>query len=185
MFKSVGETLRTGDQRYSPRERTCRIRGGNRMINTLHVVSVGSQDQGTFVRDALLTRSRCRLYVASSTWDLSVLLGTAEIDVAILHNTVSLLQMRILTAYIRGRWPSAKILLIQRKELKADYSTYDERIAPGSSARALLAAIERLGACARRSRLPLAKESCSQFPKQKGRSTPELRRTLQNVYGRS
>lgn len=155
------------------------------MISNLHVLSIGSQDHGTFVRDVLLARSRCRLYVASSTWDLSVLLGSEEIDVAILHNTFSSPQMRVLTAYIRRRWPFAKILLIQRKEQRADYSTYDERIAPGASARTLLTAIERLGACARRSRLPISAVPYSQIQRQNFRSMPELTPTFPKLYRRS
>ncbi len=148
------------------------------MSSNLHVLSIGSQDHGTFVRDVLLERSRCRLYVGSSNWDLSVLPGSEEIDVAILHNTFSSPERRVLTAYIRRRWPFAKILSIQSREQRVDDSTYDERIAPGASARTLLSAIERLGACARRARLPLAMATCIQVPKQGGRFTPELTPTF-------
>jgi len=155
------------------------------MISTLHVLSVGSQDQGILIRDVLLARSRCRLYVASSTWDLSVLLGSEEIDVAILHNTFSLPQMRVLTAYIRRRWPCAKVLLIQRNELKADHSTYDERIAPGASAKALLTVIERLGGSAMRSRIPIGAPPYNQIPTPNVGCIPELTRTFSKLYRRS
>lgn len=118
------------------------------MISTLRVLSVGSDSTGAIVLDSLLGRSKCRLYVASSTWDVSVLLATGEIDVAILDDTLSPAQMRSVSAHIRGRWPSAQILLMAG----ADCNTYDERISPGASPAALLSSIERLAACARRAR---------------------------------
>jgi hypothetical protein len=149
------------------------------MINTLHVLSIGSQDTGALVRDVLVLRTRCRLYVATSTWDLSVVLGSEEVDVAILHNTISLRQMRVFAAYIRRRWPCARILLIETKKENLDYRIYDERIASGVPPETLLAAIERLGACARRARRAIASTTYSQVPKQNGESRPKLTRAVQ------
>ena len=149
------------------------------MISTLHVLSIGPQDTGALVRDVLVLRTKCRLYVASSTWDLSVVLGSAEIDVVILHNTLSPQQLRVFAAYITRRWPCAKILLMEPEGKNADYSIYAERIAPGVSPKTLLAAIERLGACARRARRTIASTPYSQVPKQKGRSRPKLTRAVQ------
>ena len=126
------------------------------MISTLHVLSIGSQDTSTLIRDVLVLRTRCRLYVAASSWDLSVVLGAEEVDVAILHNTFPLRQLRVFAAYIRRRWPCAKILLVHEVEQKLDYALCDERITPSASPKSFLAAIERLGACARRARQPIA-----------------------------
>jgi hypothetical protein len=126
------------------------------MISTLHVLSIGSQDTSALVRDVLMLRSRCRLYVAASTWDLPVVMGSEEVDVAILHNTFPLRQVRVSAAYIRCRWPRVRILLLRETEENLDYRLYDERIAPGASPNSLLAAIERLAACARRARQPIA-----------------------------
>lgn len=122
------------------------------MITTLHVLSIGTPDAGALVRDVLVLRTRCRLYVATSTWDLSVVLRSEGIDVAILHNTFSRHELRDFAAYIRLRWPFAKILLIQDKSENLDYAVCDERIDLSSSPEVLMAAIERLGASARRAR---------------------------------
>jgi hypothetical protein len=149
------------------------------MISTLHVLSIGSQDTDALVRDVLVLRTKCRLYVASSIWDLCVVLESQEIDVAILHNTFSPKQMRVFVAYVRRRWPGAKILLIKPKQVSADYNVYDEWIVPGVSPKTLLAAIERLGACARRARRPIANTPYSQVSKLKGKSRPKLTRAFQ------
>lgn len=147
------------------------------MISTLHVLSIGSQDTGTLVRDVLVLRSRCRLYVAASTWDLSVVLGSEEVDVAILHNTFPLRHLRVFRAYIRRRWPCAKILLVQEAEEKLDYGMYDERITPDASPESWLAAIERLGACARRARQPIASTAYMPgVPTENGRNWPHVAR---------
>ena len=148
------------------------------MISTLHVLSIGSQETGALVRDVLVLRSRCRLYVASSTWDISVVFGSEEIDVAILHNTFSSPQLRVFAAYIRRRWPYAKILLIRRKGENTDYCIYDERIAPGVSPKTFLTAIERLGACARRARRPIANSPYNQISKQNDSSQTTFTRAV-------
>ena len=75
------------------------------------------------------------LYVAASTWDLPVVMGSEEIDVAILHNTLPLRQVRVSAAYIRCRWPYVRILLLRDPEEKLDYRLYDERLTPGASPR--------------------------------------------------
>ncbi len=144
------------------------------MITTLHVLSIGAQDTYAFVRDALVLRTRCRLYVASSTWDLSVVLGSEEIDVAILHNTLTPQQLCVFAAYIRRRWPYARILLMKPKDERADYAMHDERLAPGVSPKIFLAAIERLSACSRRARSPRASAPDSQALTRSGSSRPKF-----------
>jgi hypothetical protein len=119
-------------------------------------------------------RARCRLYVASSTWDLSVVLGSEEIDVAILHNTLTPQQLCVFGAYIRRRWPCAKLLLMKPKDERADYCMYDERLAPGVSHKTFLAAIERLSACSRRARRPLASTPHSHALTQNGSTRPRF-----------
>lgn len=149
------------------------------MITTLHVLSIGAQDTYAFVRDALVLRARCRLYVASTTWDLSVVLGSEEIDVAILHNTLTPQQLCVFAAYIRRRWPYAKLLLMKPKDERADYFMYDERLAPGVSHKIFLAALERLSACSRRARRPLASTPYSRALTQNGSSRPRFAEAIQ------
>jgi hypothetical protein len=137
------------------------------MITTLRVLSIGSPETAEFVRDVLILRSRCWLCVAKCTWDLPVVSGSEEIDVAILHDTFSPRELRIFAAYIRCRWPHARILLIQEKSEGLVHGMYDERVAPGISPEPLLAVIERLGASARRERrLGLNREHTYQRPRQ-------------------
>ena len=123
------------------------------MISTLRVLSVGSDASGAKIRDSLLRRSKCRLYVATSTWDISVLLGGREFDVAVVDNTFSPQRATVLCAYIRQRWPVAKLLLITSAAGRSTCTLCDERISPRASGEAILAAIERLAACARRARM--------------------------------
>jgi hypothetical protein len=149
------------------------------MITTLNVLSIGPQDTCAFVRDALLLRTRCRLYVASSTWDLSAVSGSDEIDVAVLHRSLSPQQLRNFTAYIRRRWPCAKILLMKPKDERADYAMYDERITSAVSPKIFLAAIERLGARSRQARRPIASTPCSQALTQNGSSRPKVTGAIQ------
>lgn len=137
------------------------------MITTLHVLSIGSPEAAGLVRDALILRTRCRLHVATSTWDISVVPGSEEIDVAILHDTFSPCEMRVFAANIRRRWPHARILLIQGNGECLQHGMYDERLADGISPEPLLAAIERLGASARREWRSVSNTVCSyQRPRQ-------------------
>jgi hypothetical protein len=149
------------------------------MTSTLHILSIESQDTGALVRDVLVLRARCRFYVASSIWDLCVVLESEEINVGILHNTFSPQQVRVFAAYSKRRWPSAKILLMEPKKENADYTIYDERITPGVSSKTLLAAIDWLSACARRARLPIEGTPHSQLSKPKRRSRRKLTRAVQ------
>jgi hypothetical protein len=120
------------------------------MMTTLHLLSIGSPESNDLVRDVLLSRTRCQLLAAASVWDLSAILPSVKIDVAILHSTLSPGELRSCAAYIRHHWPHAKILLIHGTVEILDDPMYDERIPPGSSSEALLAMIERLAAYARR-----------------------------------
>jgi hypothetical protein len=122
------------------------------MITTLHVLSIGSQETVDLVRDALTLRTKCKLYVAACTGDLSVVSASEEVDVAILHDTFSRCELRVFAANIRRRWPHARILLIQGKSEGLVHGMYDEQVAPGISAEPLLAVIERLGVSARQER---------------------------------
>lgn len=113
------------------------------MIDDLHVLSIGTLESNNLIRDVLLARNRCQLFVASEVWDLSVFLASAKVDVAILHGTLSAAEMRSCSVYIRHHWPSAGILLIHADADILDDPMYDERIEPNSSPEKLLNVIER------------------------------------------
>lgn len=120
------------------------------MIDALHVLSIGTTKSSNIVRDVLLSRTRCWLFVARKVWDLSAILASVNIDVAILHGRLSAAELRSCSVYIRHHWPDAKILLIHAHTKILDDPMYDEQMRPDSSAGALLTMIEQLAACAKR-----------------------------------
>ena len=121
------------------------------MITALDVLSVGSINSNNFVRDVLLSRTKCRLVAATCVWDMSAILASGKVDVAILHNTLSPGELRGCAVYIRHHWPAARILLIHAQVEILDDPMYDERMSPDLSAETLLSLIERLAASSRRS----------------------------------
>jgi DNA-binding NtrC family response regulator len=114
------------------------------MTTTLHVLSIGSQDSCNTVRDVLLQRHNCRLSVVTSLWDMYAIPQQNHLDIAILHHTLSRLQIRDASEYIRRRWPRAKILVISAEMDVPDDPLYDEWAPPGQSSGTLLAMIEQL-----------------------------------------
>lgn len=132
------------------------------MITTLDVLSVGSLNSNDFVRDVLLSRTKCRLFAVASVWDLSAILTSGKVDVAILHNTLSPGELRSCAVYIRHHWPAARILLIHAQVELLDDPMYDERMSPDLSAGALLSMIERLAASSRRSARRVSSEERNQ-----------------------
>jgi len=120
------------------------------MLTTLHVLSIGPPESNYAVRDALLKRSKCQLIAAAGVWDLSALLASGKVDVAILHGTLPPGELRSCAAYIRHHWPTARILLVHAHADFLDDPMYDERIPPDSPVEVFLAMVERLAAFARR-----------------------------------
>lgn len=114
------------------------------MKTILNVLSIGSQDSCNTVRDVLLQRRSCRLSVVTSLWDMYAIPQQNHLDIAILHHTLSRLDIQNASEYIRRRWPRAKILVISSEMNVPDDPLYDERALPGQSPRTLLAMIEQL-----------------------------------------
>lgn len=139
------------------------------MINTLHVLFIGSPQAGAFLRKVPVLRSGCRFFVATSVPELSTAYGCEEIDVALFHKTFSLRELQLFAAFIRRRWPHAKILLILDSDEDPSYWMYDERIAPVASPELLLAAIERLAEISRQMRRRSAR---AVFAGERSRNTP-------------
>jgi hypothetical protein len=127
--------------------------GGVGMKTTLDVLSIGSQDSCNTVRDVLLQRHNCRLSVVTSLWNMYAIPERNNFDIAILHHTLSRLEVRNASEHIRRRWPGAKILVISAEMDAPDDPLYDERLPPGQSPGTLLATIEQLTSG--------AKESCT------------------------
>ncbi len=114
-----------------------------RMVETIHVVSVGPVDCGSKVHDALFDRKSFRLSIATDYRKLWELPANESVHVAVLHNTLSSFELEAACRLIRRRWPSAKILLVSREESFLDDGLYDDR-APTVDSDVLLSTIERL-----------------------------------------
>jgi len=114
------------------------------MKTILNVLSIGSLDSCNMVRDVLLQRNNCRLSVVTSLWDMYAIPKQNNLDIAILHHTLSQLEVRNASEYIRRRWPAAKILIISAAMNVPDDPLYDEWAHPDQSPGMLLATIEQL-----------------------------------------
>lgn len=122
------------------------------MLTTLHVLTIGAIESNNSVRDMLQSRTKCRLFAATNVWDLSAVLTSGDIDVAILHDNLPAGELRSSAHYIRHHWTSARILLISSHTDILDDALYDERLVPGLRAETVLTTIEQLAARARHRR---------------------------------
>jgi hypothetical protein len=114
------------------------------MTATLHVLSLGSLESCNSVRDALLPRHNCQLSSVTHFWDLYAIPKEESIDIAILHQTLSLQEARNAGEYIHHQWPHAEILLIHPEAgIESDH-LYDGWALPDLSPTILRAIIEEL-----------------------------------------
>jgi hypothetical protein len=87
-----------------------------RFATAIQVVSVGPVERGCWVHDALSGRPNARLTIATDLRQLWSISTQYSIQVAILHDTLSLLDFEAASRLIRRRFPSAKILVVSREE---------------------------------------------------------------------
>jgi hypothetical protein len=113
------------------------------MEKTIHVLSVGSVDRGCMVHDTLLKGPKFRLSIATDYRALWAIPKQEPIQVVILHNTLSAIDLEDSCRFIRRRWPDAWILLIRTGEGSLDDALYDDRVLPAVAQEVLLSAIER------------------------------------------
>jgi hypothetical protein len=115
-----------------------------RTPETTHVLSVGPMDRGCMVYDVLLNGPRTRLSIAPDCRQLWSVPKRESVQVAILHNALSPLELEEASQFIRRQWPHARILVIRSGEDFLDDALYDDRVTPPVAPRILLAAIARL-----------------------------------------
>ncbi len=120
------------------------------MTRGLHALSVGFPESNNPVREALLQRHKCRLMVASSMEDLYAIQSLEQIDVAVLHSSLSKSELRNCASYIRRHWPRTRILLLSQEDEILDDPLYDEKASPDISIPALLGCIEQLADSSRK-----------------------------------
>jgi hypothetical protein len=120
------------------------------MRDTLNVLSIGRFDPHNAVRDALLQRGYCHLFLGADYRDLFAIPREQRPEVAILHDMASSLEINASSEYIRRTWPGTKILVICARNEIPDDPLYDEWLALSPSQEMLLAMIEQLAAADRK-----------------------------------
>jgi hypothetical protein len=82
--------------------------------------------------------------VATGSRELWLLPKHVDVDAAILHCTLSSLELEDASRFIRRQWPSARILVIRAGSEFLDDALYDDRVLPAVASQVLLPTIERL-----------------------------------------
>jgi hypothetical protein len=100
-------------------------------------------DFGCMVHDALLDGPNSRLSIAPDYRELWGIPKEESIQVAILHNTLSPVELEDASRFIRRPWPHARILVLRRGVGFLDDALY-ERVVLKAEPKVLLEAIERL-----------------------------------------
>jgi DNA-binding NtrC family response regulator len=124
----------------------------------LRVLVIAPADRCNAIRDAFQQRGRCRLSAVTSYRDLFNIPRQESFELAILHEMLSIRDLRDSSAHIRRTWPGAKIVVICAQAEVLDDPLYDERIAPSDPPDALLATIERLMVSGRKRRRALSNQ---------------------------
>jgi hypothetical protein len=114
------------------------------MTESLHILSVGPASLCDVVRDALSGSWKCQLTVATDFRQLWLIPKHADVDAAILHCTLSPLELEDASRFIRRQWPSTRILVIRAGSEFLDDAPYDDRVLPAVASQVLLPTIERL-----------------------------------------
>ena len=114
------------------------------MAKAIHVLSVGAVDCGSLVHDALLGGPRFRLSITTDYRELWVIPKQESIQVVILHDGLSSIELEDASRFIRRWWPHARILVVCNGEGFLDDALYDVRVVSNVGREVLLATIERL-----------------------------------------
>jgi hypothetical protein len=94
------------------------------------VLSVGHTDDGVLLPDALNQPPGLSFSNVHDYRDLWRLSKAITYDAVVFHNSVGNFELQEAARLVRGRWPSAKILLIRSGEITLDDSLYDQRLRP-------------------------------------------------------
>jgi hypothetical protein len=116
------------------------------MNPSLHVLFIGSGQGSDTIREALAQRHGCRLSVATSFSDLFDISKEGKVRIAILHRSLSPIQLREACVYIRRTWPVAKILVLGTGAEDLDDPLYDELVDLGAPVDKLVDMITDIGA---------------------------------------
>jgi len=116
------------------------------MRKTINVLSLGREEWRTAVREALPPRLRNDFWGVNSSWDLCTLPQSVLVDIAVLHHSFALHDLRRAAEYIRRRWPDAVILVVGEQAEQLDDPLYDDKtnseISPEELASILVTSVE-------------------------------------------
>jgi hypothetical protein len=112
------------------------------MRGATKVLSLGSEEWSNSVRNSLTEAQEEGFVSVESYWELCALPESVSADVAIFHRSFAKDDLRHAAAYIRRRWPLAKILLLGWNADSLEAPLYDDRERGGISPRELVRLIE-------------------------------------------
>lgn len=112
----------------------------------IQLLSVGAVSRGSQLHRVLFGSRRFLRAIRTRYRELWSEPGQQTLHVAILHNSLSLIELDDACRFIRHRWPRARILVVRGGEEFLDDELYDERVLPTVTPELLLATIQRLAA---------------------------------------
>lgn len=122
------------DRRFSQKQMSTR--------DLIHVLAIGSLDQHSELHDLLLRLPAVHITALTHFLDLLDLSERDVVHVAVLFESLSLLELLEASRTIRQKWPKAKIIVIRGGEEFLEGFLYDLRLFPKADPQELLAEIE-------------------------------------------
>ncbi len=114
------------------------------MSGTLRVPYIGEVGPLHIANSTFLKKHGCVLVPVTGYLELSALLKSEAFEIVVLHNTLSVDEVREVGQLVRRRRPSARILMIRKDAWNVDDVLYDHRLGPEAKPDLLLATIEHL-----------------------------------------
>jgi hypothetical protein len=114
------------------------------MTGPLTVLSVGSLEACTLVRDALRLSHESRFWAAREYSDVLNIRETARFAVAVLEASIPVSHLRQTAEYIRRKWPRTVIVLLGDSAEGLDDALYDHRVPRSATPDALFTVIHWL-----------------------------------------
>jgi hypothetical protein len=109
----------------------------------IEVLSVGRIKPASLVRETFLDMPDFAISIAIDYRELWIRSKEGAIQIVLLHNSLCSFELEEAARLARGRWPSAKILIIRSGELLIDRALYDDRLLPPVTPAVLLERISK------------------------------------------
>lgn len=96
------------------------------------------------VGDALFHEPGAKVSFAKDYRELWISSKYEPVHVVLLHNSLCSFELEEAARPVRGRWPTAKILIIRSGEVSLDDALYDDRLVPPVAPKILFAKLSRI-----------------------------------------